>query len=123
MAELSEAGDRFGRSMCLAEDRVGVPIAELTPEERSCVVGVGEGWQGRIEERLAAGATATQPIPDVYLRVMRGATQVGSLRLVGGAVTLCLPDTACEVVGHGLDAIAAAETTLNHLGLETEPLA
>ena len=109
--------------MCLSNDRIGLPLQELTPEERACVTNVGEGWQGRVDESLGGSGHYPTPIPDVYLRVMRGATQVGSLRLVGGAVTLCMPQATCEVVGHGLDAIAAAENTLNHLGLETEPMA
>ena len=122
MPELSEAGARFGRSMCLSDDRIGLPLAELTPDERSCVEGVGLGWQGRVEERLAATGGAQGPTPDMFIKVLRGGEQVGSLRLVEGAVTLCIPMQSCEVVGHGLDGLAAAESTLNHMGLSTEVL-
>lgn len=122
MAELSEAGAHYGRAFCVPADRIGLPLDQLSPQERACVESVGEGWQERVEEKLGAGIQTNAPIPDVYLKVMRGEHQIGNLRLVGGTVTLCLPTTTCEVVGHGIDAIAAAETTLNHMGLETEPL-
>ena len=118
--ELSEAGAHFGRALCLSDDRVGLGLSQLTPEERNCVERTGLGWQGRVEERLSG--SAGPPEPDLYLRVMRGQSQVGSLRLVDGAVTLCLPQQACELLGHGMDAVNTADGVLQHMGFRTEEM-
>jgi hypothetical protein len=119
MPELSEAGRRFGEAFCLSEERMTVPFSELTPEEQSCITRVGESWQKRIQERLGGGDMGTA---DVVLKVMQGEHQVGTLTLMDGQVTLCLPQIRCEEIGHGMDGLGAADKTLRALGFGTELL-
>jgi len=49
VAELSEAGERFGRAFCVGEERMATPLNELTPEEKACIERVGLNWQERVE--------------------------------------------------------------------------
>jgi hypothetical protein len=119
MPELTKAAEDFGRAFCVPADKAGVPLDLLPPEEAACVRQVGMGWESRVQERLGAGQS-DPPTPDMFLRVQKGGQEVGQLTLVNGLVTLCLPAASCEALGHGVDALAAAESTLNHLGFQTE---
>lgn len=54
--ELSEAGERFGRAMCLEESKQGLPSDSLTHEEQICVRTVGINWQGALQRRFGFGS-------------------------------------------------------------------
>ncbi len=114
MPELSSAAENYGRAFCLDPERQSLPIEDLTPEERGCVIRTGM----RFEERIQA-AMGFEPQPGgVAYPVEAGTGEVATLGMdPAGNVTLCLPGRQCVRLGHGPEVAQAAEEVLTLLGL------
>jgi len=115
VSELSEAGLHYGEAWCVPEEKQGLPLAALTPDEQACVLRVGMAFQRRVDEAL--GAVPPGEGPAFRVSGPAGHT-VALLRMDGaGNVLLCIPERTCAVVGQGVEAAVAAENTLGLLGL------
>lgn len=68
MAELSHAGERYGRAFCLSPDRENLTMDELTESERSCVTTTGLSWQERIQAKFGVGV---EPLSSFHSEVQR----------------------------------------------------
>jgi hypothetical protein len=113
--ELSDAGLHFGEAFCVPEEKQGLPLAALTPDEQACALRVGLNFQRRVDEAL--GAVPPGEGPAFEVSGPAGHT-VARLTMDGaGNVLLCVPDRSCAVVGQGVEAAVAAENTLGLLGL------
>jgi len=126
MMALSKWGRDYGAALCLAPDRAGLPLADLTDAERACVTRVGT----RAEEHLDAhfGVTVDPVAPPIarYRVTNAAGSDLGTLTFAGGAVNWCVPrDTGptCGLVGYGHDGLAAALAMLRTLGMHTAPAA
>ena len=118
--ELSKWGRDYGAAVCLAPDRAGLPLDQLTPAEAACVTRVGLGVETRFVERL--GTTAPSAPPPVARYAVTGpqGQPCGTITFAGGAVNWCVPREApnCGPVGYGHDGLHAALRMLDLLGFD-----
>lgn len=119
--ELSKFGQDYGAAVCLAPDRAGLPLDQLTPAEQACVTRVGLGVEARVEARFGVDAGTSAPPPLRRYAVTGPAGQpLGTLTFAGGAVNWCVPREApnCGPVGYGHDGLHAALRMLDLLGFD-----
>lgn len=116
--EVSEAAVSYGRSMCLDPAREYLPLDQLTPDEVSCTMRVGRGFEAKVDAAFGAQPPAEGAV--AFPVQTTAGRPVASLSMDGaGNVVLCIPDKGvCAPVGQGTAAAVAAEQTLALFGLQ-----
>lgn len=119
--ELSKFARNYGTAICLSPERAALPFDQLTPAEQQCVQRVGEGVEGRIEQRFGVGDA-----PQITRYTVTGTNgeDLGTLTYAEGVLSWCVPKTAppnCGIIGHGQDGLQAALQVLHLLGLTATP--
>ena len=121
---LSTAGMDYGRAFCVPDDKKTVPFDQLTPEEQACTIRVGTEWEQKTIARLGGVANPVAvPVVERFTLTGHQGHPIGTLTFADGTVTVCYTPSAdpqarqCQVVGFGHDALDAAKSVLQTLGV------
>ena len=122
---LSEAAEDYGRAFCVPPNQKNAPWDQLTPNEQSCIIQVGNRWDEDVIRKLA-GSDPIVAVPEVHRVHIKGPTgkDIGTVTFADGVVTACWgPEgtdgaRSCRVLGYGKDAYEAAKHTLGMTGFQ-----